>query len=56
MDEPYKWLGRKHRVLRHDLITLMIKYYDDPERLASGLLHIIADKSGSKVKTYKHRN
>jgi hypothetical protein len=56
MDEPYRWLGKKHRVLRHDPITLMIRYYDDPERLASGLLHIIADKSGSKVKTYKYRN
>ena len=55
MDEPYRWLGRKHRVLRHDPITLMIKYYDDPERLTSGLLHIIADRVGSKVKRRKNR-
>ena len=53
MDEPYKWLGKKHRVLRHDPITLMIKYYDDPERLASGLLHVIADRVESRVRRRK---
>jgi hypothetical protein len=53
MDEPYRWLGKKHRVLRHDLISLMIRYYDDPERLTSGLLHIIADRVESEIKRRK---
>jgi hypothetical protein len=43
MDEPYKWLGPKHRILRHDPITLLLKYYDDPEGFLAGLLHIATD-------------
>jgi len=48
MDEPYRWLGRRHRILRHDPLSILLKYLDDPGRLASAYLHIIADKSSSR--------
>lgn len=50
MDEPAKWLGPRHRVLRHSPIEVLMKYHDDPARLASALLHILADKADSKIK------
>lgn len=46
MDEPYKWLGPKHRVLRHDPLTLFLKYGFSDEFLA-GMLHAVADSSTS---------
>jgi len=48
MDEPYKWLKARHRVLRHDPFTLFLKYHDDPEGLLAGLLHIATDFGVSK--------
>jgi hypothetical protein len=47
MDEPYKWLGPKHRVLRHDPLTLFLKYGFSDEFLA-GMLHVVADSTTSR--------
>jgi len=62
VDEPYKWLGPKHRILRHDPFTLFLKYHDDPEGFLAGLLHIATDfgvskfnKSRKKAKKKKHK-
>jgi len=54
MDEPYKWLGKKHRILRHDPISLFLKYGAGPEFL-SGLLHIAVDMTW-KEKNLKKRH
>ena len=48
MDEPYKWLKARHRILRHDPFTLFLKYYNDPEGFLAGLLHIATDFGVSK--------
>lgn len=53
MDKPYAYLGPKHRILRHDPFTVLLKYHDDPARLASALLHIIADEVISCSKSKK---
>lgn len=49
MDEPYRWLGRRHRVLRHDPLSLYLRYGPTPEFLA-GLLHVALDEGDSAVK------
>jgi hypothetical protein len=57
MDEP-AWttdLGSKHRILRHDLLSLLVKF-GVSEEFISGLLHILADTADSKVKASKRRN
>jgi len=54
MDEPYKILGKKHRILRHDPITLFLKYGPSPEFI-SGLLHIMADRGESLLKKRRKR-
>jgi len=43
-DEPYRWLGRKHRILRHDPLSITLKYHNDPERLAAAFLHVLTDE------------
>ena len=48
MDEPYRWLGPKHRILRHDPLTVALKYWNDPEGFMSALLHILTDYGVSK--------
>lgn len=50
MDEPYRWLGKRHRILRHDTLSVLIKYCDDPVRLTSALLHIACDKADTSRK------
>ena len=47
MDEPFRWLGPRHRALRHDPLTLLLRYGLSGE-LASGLLHIVADRASSR--------
>jgi hypothetical protein len=49
IDEPYKYLGRKHRILRHTPIEIIAKY-GFSKRAMSGLLHILADYGYTKVK------
>jgi len=52
MDEPSAWLGPSHRVLRHDPVSLLIKFHDAKE-VEAGLLHIALDavdtKSGGTI-------
>ena len=55
MDEPYKWLGPRHRIVRHDPLTLLAKYGLGDEFLA-GVLHIIADASSSRRRPVRRRN
>lgn len=55
MDEPAKWLGPRHRVLRHSPLEVLLKYSNDPDRLASALLHILADKAESRLKPRRRR-
>ena len=43
MDEPYKRLGPRHRMLRHDLLSCIIVSRGDPRRLASAILHLLLD-------------
>ena len=50
MDAPYKQLGPKHRVLRHDPISLFAKYHDDPEGFFAGMLHILTDFGVSEAR------
>jgi hypothetical protein len=58
MDEPVTWLGSKHRLLRHDPVTLGIKYFNQPKKFLAGLLHIVLDCAVSEVKPHgnKRRN
>jgi hypothetical protein len=55
IDAPYKYLGKKHRIMRHDPLTLIVKYHDDPEALASALLHILADEGVSRLRRRRLR-
>ena len=48
MDAPYRWLGPRHRLLRHSVAEVLLKYRGDPYRLASALLHIVADRASSR--------
>jgi len=48
IDEPYKYLGKRHRVLRHSPLEIMLKYHSDPNRLIAGLLHIALDYATSR--------
>jgi hypothetical protein len=54
MDEP-AWttsLGKRHRILRHDVLSLLARF-GVSEELLSGLLHILADSVESRVKALK---
>jgi hypothetical protein len=48
MDEPYKSLGPKHRILRHTPQEIILKFGFSDEAL-SGLLHIYADKKSKEI-------
>ena len=54
MDEPAKWLGPRHRILRHSPLELLIKYGVSNE-LVAGLLHLEADKVSSALKKSARR-
>lgn len=56
LDEPYKWLGPRHRVLRHDLLTVLSLAAVDPAYGASALLHILADYGSSYLKKKRGRD
>jgi hypothetical protein len=53
IDKPYKYLGRKHRILRHTPISIVAKYGFTNRKTLSGLLHILDDFGSSKVKKKK---
>lgn len=45
IDYPFRFLGRRHRVLFHDPLTAVFIGYvmDDYKGIASALLHLVAD-------------
>ena len=49
IDAPYKWLGRRHRILRHTPAEVIARY-GLSEQALSGLLHIAADRGVSQLK------
>jgi len=54
MDEP-AWttsLGSRHRLVRHDVLSLLARFGVSWE-LLSGLLHILADEAESRVKAFR---
>jgi hypothetical protein len=57
MDEPVVFLGKKHRVLFHDVPSayLIAKecYPGDPDAVASALLHILTDHQCSEDPYYR---
>lgn len=53
MDEPARYLGERHRSLRHTPLEVLLKYWDNPEKALSGLLHILADKAESRVRRWR---
>jgi len=50
LDEPAKWLGKRHRILRHDPLYVFLRYHNNPKKMISGLLHIITDLAEYKIK------
>ena len=54
MDEPYRWLGPRHRVLRHDPLTLLLRF-GLGEEFVSGMLHIAADEASSALRRRRGR-
>ena len=50
MDGPVKYLGPRHRILRHSIPEILAKYWNDPRRLMSAYLHLVTDFSHSEVK------
>jgi hypothetical protein len=57
-DYPYKFLGKRHRILFHDHETnLILGLLLGPEAFISAELHDIADRFDTKMrrrKTFKH--
>lgn len=43
LDEPYKWLNKKHRVSRHNIPFVILRFGFSDE-LVSACLHILTDK------------
>ena len=54
MDRPCKWLGPKHRVLRHSFEEAFLKYGFSEEFL-SACLHILADYGLSERRRRRRR-
>jgi len=55
MDEPAKWLGKRHRILRHDPVYVFLRFAPDWNRVASGLLHIAADMAERGLRKWKRK-
>lgn len=53
MDKPYTVLGRRHRILRHDPLSILYLALINPRYGASALLHVLADYSYTTMKKYK---
>ena len=45
MDAPYKRLGKRHRILFHDPLSVLALFPNDSERQSAALLHIAVDKA-----------
>jgi len=54
MDEPFEKLRSQHRILRHSLLEIAIKYnpITDAERFRSALLHIFLDDKLTAKEAY----
>ncbi len=51
IDEPFKVLKSRHRILRHDLTTcLFLGLIFGPKAFGSALMHILADKAESRLR------
>ncbi|MHA1506356.1 MAG: hypothetical protein ACTSR0_04105 [Candidatus Asgardarchaeia archaeon] len=56
MDYPSKYLGKSHRVLRHDLTTaFMLGLIYGSEAFLSSYLHILTDKAFSRLSRRKRK-
>ena len=56
MDAPaFVIKGRRHRELFHDPVQLVLLFGDDPEKLASALLHVWLDEQVSKARDASRR-
>jgi hypothetical protein len=53
MDGPARYLGERHRVVRHSPLEVLLKYHDSPEKALSGLLHILADEAESRARGWR---
>lgn len=57
IDKPYKYFGRDHRILFHDLPTAIgiakDSYPDDPKAVGSAYFHLLYDEICSKDPEYK---
>jgi len=53
MDLPAYILGKKHRLLLHDPLSVFILFGDDPERLGAALLHILVDLAAKDPRVKK---
>jgi len=49
LDEPYKWLGSRHRVSRHDPLWAFLRF-GFSEEFISACLHIATDYGVSEAK------
>jgi len=45
IDGPFKLLGKRHRALFHDPLSVLALFGDDPEKLKAGLLHLVVDRA-----------
>ena len=45
LDAPYRELGRKHRMLFHDPLSVLALFPNDRERQVAALLHVATDKA-----------
>lgn len=49
MDSPSLVLGKRHRVLFHSPLELVLLFGDDPEKLAAALLHVWLDREVTRA-------
>jgi len=45
LDAPYRILGKKHRVLFPDPLSVMVLFGNDEKRLEVALLHLAVDRA-----------
>ena len=55
LDEPVKWLGKRHRISRHDLAFAFMRF-GASEEFASACLHILTDFGVSKMRRKRYES
>lgn len=45
MDWPYRFLGKKHRILFHDPLSIIALFGNDQVKLEAAALHLLVDKT-----------